>query len=80
MNPHRVYRDDLEIVVIVEGITALTSDTIQSNYSYMPSDIVWNRRMATVVTRNSDRSYSVDFSRFHDHEEEKESFPLSDIN
>merc|ERR1712232_383001 len=61
-----LYQNDTELVVIVEGISAFTSDTIQGNFSYISSDIVWGKPLPQIVSRDSDRGFIVDYSRFND--------------
>mmetsp|Transcript_10405 Transcript_10405/g.13520 ORF Transcript_10405/g.13520 Transcript_10405/m.13520 type:complete len:661 (-) Transcript_10405:245-2227(-) len=56
---------ELEVVVLLEGIDAPTSCTVQARHSYKGNDIVWNQEFMPCVSRLSDGSCEVDFSKFH---------------
>jgi len=64
ITPEDLYKNDIEFIIVIEGISAYTSDTVQGHYSYLPSDVVWDRYLPNIVTQNSDRSFSVDFTNF----------------
>lgn len=58
---------DMEIVVLVEGIDAATSATIQARHSYRREDILMDRAFENCVTRDSVTGEAViDFSKFHE--------------
>lgn len=49
-----VIRDeDFEIISIVEGSDELTGNMFQCRHSYMPDEILFNRRFKKIVTRDS---------------------------
>ncbi len=56
---------DLEIIVLVEGIDALTSYTIQARHSYTVEDIEWDATFASCVYPDEDNIPHIDFNRFH---------------
>ena len=56
----------VEIIVLLEGIDAVTSDTIQARYSYTYDDIVWDRSFAPIVSEDDKGVIEVDYTRFHD--------------
>lgn len=64
---HRAYllENRVEVVVLVEGIDALTSDTLQARHSYTVNDMAWNYRFEPCVSSGED-GIVIDFSRFHD--------------
>ena len=55
-----------EIIVMIEGIDSVTSDTIQSRYSYTTKDIVWEHMFAPIVSEIGSGGVEVDFAKFHD--------------
>ena len=64
MSKNDFIQSDLEIIVIVEGISAFTSDTVQGHYSYVSSDIAWDKYLDNIVKQNPDRSFFVNFALF----------------
>ena len=56
---------DLEIIVLVEGIDALTSYTIQARHSYTVDDVEWDATFASCVYPDEDNIPHIDFDRFH---------------
>ncbi|KAL3660986.1 hypothetical protein V7S43_014001 [Phytophthora oleae] len=57
----------LEIVVLVEGIDAVTSATIQVRHSYKAEDIMFNHRHVNCVDVDPETGGAViDFRRFHE--------------
>ena len=67
--PPRSFWNDsgLEIIVLVEGIDAPTSATIQSRHSYnaLCDDIAWDQEFAGCVSRGEGGEAVVDFAKFH---------------
>lgn len=57
----------VEVVVLVEGIDAVTSSTIQVRHSYKASEILFDRRFENCVDVDPDTGGAVvDFRRFHE--------------
>ncbi|RMX67695.1 hypothetical protein DD238_001467 [Peronospora effusa] len=57
----------LEVVVLVEGIDAVTSATIQVRHSYRAEDIIFNHRHVNCVDVDPETGGAViDFRRFHE--------------
>ncbi|XP_040286078.1 ATP-sensitive inward rectifier potassium channel 11-like [Bufo bufo] len=54
---------DLEVVVILEGVVETTGITTQARTSYLPDEILWGHRFVPIVTEEEGR-YSVDYSKF----------------
>ena len=48
-----------QIIVLVEGISSNTSNTLQASYSYMPQDIEWNKRFVDMISI-SDNCHVID--------------------
>ncbi|XP_055048223.1 potassium inwardly rectifying channel subfamily J member 11, like [Misgurnus anguillicaudatus] len=55
--------DDLEIIVILEGVVETTGISMQARTSYTPEEILWGRRFVSIMTEEDGR-YSVDYSKF----------------
>ncbi|MBN3297918.1 G protein-activated inward rectifier potassium channel 2 [Amia ocellicauda] len=58
-------KEDLEIVVILEGMVEATGMTCQARSSYVTSEIKWGHRFTPVLTLE-DGFYEVDYNSFHD--------------
>ncbi|MBN3316050.1 KCJ11 protein, partial [Atractosteus spatula] len=55
--------EDIEVIVILEGVVETTGITTQARTSYLPDEILWGRRFVPIVTEEDGR-YSVDYSKF----------------
>uniref|UniRef100_A0A8C1XXY5 Potassium inwardly rectifying channel subfamily J member 11, like n=1 Tax=Cyprinus carpio TaxID=7962 RepID=A0A8C1XXY5_CYPCA len=55
--------EDLEIIVILEGVVETTGITMQARTSYTPEEIFWGRRFVSIMTEEDGR-YSIDYSKF----------------
>ncbi|XP_033954545.1 G protein-activated inward rectifier potassium channel 2 [Pseudochaenichthys georgianus] len=60
-----LHTDELEIVVILEGMVEATGMTCQARSSYVSSEIKWGYRFMPVLTLE-DGFYEVDYNSFHD--------------
>lgn len=58
--------DWTEIIVILAGVDDTFAQRIHARYAYSPSEIIWGRRFADVLTLSEDGRRTVDYSRFHD--------------
>ncbi|XP_043927373.1 G protein-activated inward rectifier potassium channel 2 isoform X2 [Protopterus annectens] len=58
-------KEELEIVVILEGMVEATGMTCQARSSYVASEILWGHRFTPVLTLE-DGFYEVDYNSFHD--------------
>lgn len=58
-------KEELEIVVILEGMVEATGMTCQARSSYVGSEIKWGYRFTPVLTLE-DGFYEVDYNSFHD--------------
>ncbi|XP_072418365.1 ATP-sensitive inward rectifier potassium channel 8-like [Chiloscyllium punctatum] len=54
---------NLEVIVILEGVVETTGITTQARTSYISEEILWGYRFVPVVTEE-DGTYSVDYSKF----------------
>ncbi|CAN9498640.1 unnamed protein product [Ophioblennius macclurei] len=55
--------EDLEIIVILEGVVETTGISMQARTSYTPEEILWGRRFVSIITEEEGR-YCVDYSKF----------------
>ncbi|XP_068595194.1 potassium inwardly rectifying channel subfamily J member 11, like [Brachionichthys hirsutus] len=55
--------EDLEVIVILEGVVETTGITMQARTSYTPEEILWGRRFVSIMTEEDGR-YCVDYSKF----------------
>ncbi|CAI5668369.1 potassium inwardly rectifying channel subfamily J member 11, like [Oreochromis niloticus] len=55
--------EDLEIIVILEGVVETTGISMQARTSYIPEEILWGRRFVSIITEEDGR-YCVDYSKF----------------
>uniref|UniRef100_A0A8C5RTS4 G protein-activated inward rectifier potassium channel 2 n=1 Tax=Laticauda laticaudata TaxID=8630 RepID=A0A8C5RTS4_LATLA len=58
-------KEELEIVVILEGMVEATGMTCQARSSYITSEILWGYRFTPVLTLE-DGFYEVDYNNFHE--------------
>ncbi|KAJ1131903.1 hypothetical protein NDU88_010233 [Pleurodeles waltl] len=54
---------DLEIVVLLEGVVETTGITTQARASYLPDEILWGHRFVPIISEEEGR-YAVDYSKF----------------
>lgn len=54
---------DLEVIVILEGVVETTGITTQARTSYIAEEILWGHRFVSIVTEE-EGVYSVDYSKF----------------
>eukprot|EP00929_Paragymnodinium_shiwhaense_P055020 TRINITY_DN27598_c0_g1_i4.p1 TRINITY_DN27598_c0_g1~~TRINITY_DN27598_c0_g1_i4.p1 ORF type:complete len:446 (-),score=52.46 TRINITY_DN27598_c0_g1_i4:195-1532(-) len=58
--------NELEILVLVEGIEPLTSSTLQARHSYCADDIVFNACFQRCVFKEADGACRVNLTAFHE--------------
>jgi inward rectifier potassium channel len=58
--------DKAEIVVILAGIDETLAQRIHARHSYLPHEIVWDRRLADIITIEDNGRAVVEYGRFHD--------------
>lgn len=54
---------DLEVIVLLEGVVETTGITTQARTSYIPEEILWGHRFVSIVSEE-EGVYSVDYSKF----------------
>nr|XP_033784350.1 ATP-sensitive inward rectifier potassium channel 11 [Geotrypetes seraphini]XP_033784351.1 ATP-sensitive inward rectifier potassium channel 11 [Geotrypetes seraphini] len=57
------HHQDLEVIVILEGVVETTGITTQARTSYLADEILWGHRFVPIVAEE-DGKYSVDYSKF----------------
>ncbi|OCT82141.1 ATP-sensitive inward rectifier potassium channel 11 [Xenopus laevis] len=57
------HHEDLEIIVILEGVVETTGITTQARTSYLADEIRWGQRFVPIVAEEDGR-YCVDYSKF----------------
>uniref|UniRef100_A0A4W5PVG5 Potassium inwardly rectifying channel subfamily J member 11, like n=1 Tax=Hucho hucho TaxID=62062 RepID=A0A4W5PVG5_9TELE len=63
VSAHSLATEDMEIIIILEGVVETTGITMQARTSYTPEEILWGRRFVSIMTEEDGR-YSVDYSKF----------------
>ncbi|XP_041131147.1 ATP-sensitive inward rectifier potassium channel 11-like [Polyodon spathula] len=58
-----LHHENLEVIVILEGVVETTGITTQARTSYLAEEILWGQRFVPVVSEEEGR-YSVDYSKF----------------
>jgi inward rectifier potassium channel len=57
--------DSAEIVVSISGVDEVFAQRIYARHSYLPDEIVWNRRLADVLSTNENGERVVNYYNFH---------------
>jgi inward rectifier potassium channel len=65
MNPSAMEKDELEFVILFDGIDEMTSTALQARHSYFPEDIRWNHRFVGILHRGPTGAITVDWEHFH---------------
>ncbi len=63
--------EQMEIIVVLSGTDETYSDKIYARHSYLPDEVVWNKRFVDILSVRHGRRH-VDLSRFHDVYEDDE--------
>ncbi|XP_036431722.1 ATP-sensitive inward rectifier potassium channel 11 [Colossoma macropomum] len=56
-------RQDMEVIVVLEGVVETTGITTQARTSYVCEEILWGQRFVPIVSEE-DGMYAVDYSKF----------------
>ena len=57
---------DMEIVVMLDGVDETIADRIYARHAYWADEILWNRRFVDVISAAPSGQRIVDLTRFHD--------------
>ena len=58
--------DLAEVIIVISGMDATFGQRIHARYSYLPHEIMWNRRMADIILTDETGARYIDYGRFHD--------------
>jgi inward rectifier potassium channel len=57
---------DAELVATVVGTDGMTGDTVHARYTYIASEILFDRRFVDIIRTTPDGNGVIDFRKFHD--------------
>lgn len=63
LSAETLQQEDIEVIVILEGVVETTGITTQARTSYLSEEILWGYRFVPTVTED-DGMYAVDYSKF----------------
>jgi inward rectifier potassium channel len=63
-----LYDSQMEIIILLRGTDDALADVIYARHSYMPEEILWNRRFVDVIALAPSGRRMVDLRHFHDTE------------
>ncbi|XP_061077613.1 ATP-sensitive inward rectifier potassium channel 11 [Conger conger] len=63
LSAESLQQEDIEVIVILEGVVETTGITTQARTSYLSDEILWGQRFVPTVTEE-DGMYAVDYSKF----------------
>ena len=58
-------QDEIEFVVLLDGVDEMTSTVMQARHSYGPQDIRWNHTFMSILRRGQSGAIVVDWEHFH---------------
>jgi inward rectifier potassium channel len=58
--------EEYELQVIVVGYDDTAMQTVHARYTYYARDIIWNAKLADVLSADDDGSLTLDLRKFHD--------------
>ena len=61
----RLTADKVEVIVVLAGIDETFAQRIHARHSYMPSEIVWDRQFADILSIGDNGQRVIDYHRFH---------------
>ncbi|XP_062847057.1 ATP-sensitive inward rectifier potassium channel 11 [Trichomycterus rosablanca] len=63
LSPEDLLRENIEVIVVLEGVVETTGITTQARTSYVSDEILWGERFVPTVSED-DGIYAVDYSKF----------------
>jgi inward rectifier potassium channel len=66
LTPEDMDAQDMEIVVMLNGLDEILADRIYARHAYWADEIIWNRRFVDVISLTPSGNRLVDLTRFHD--------------
>ncbi|CAF3996233.1 unnamed protein product [Rotaria sordida] len=64
MDKTMIYKENFEILLVLEGIVESTGMVTQAKTSYLPQEIIWGARFERMIHFDN-LYYTVDYSKFH---------------
>jgi inward rectifier potassium channel len=66
LTPEDMDAQDMEIIVMLNGLDEILADRIYARHAYWADEIVWNRRFVDVISVTPAGHRMVDLTQFHD--------------
>src|SRR5580704_3442142 len=66
LTPEDMDAQDMEIIVMLNGLDEILADRIYARHAYWADEIIWNRRFVDVISLTPAGNRLVDLTRFHD--------------
>jgi inward rectifier potassium channel len=66
LTPEDMDAQDMEIIVMLNGLDEILADRIYARHAYWADEIVWNRRFVDVISITPNGNRMVDLTQFHD--------------
>lgn len=66
LTPQDMEAQDMEIIVMLNGLDEILADRIYARHAYWADEIVWNRRFVDVISVTPAGHRMVDLTQFHD--------------
>ncbi|HMH63959.1 MAG TPA: ion channel [Rhizomicrobium sp.] len=66
LTPEDMEAQDMEIIVMLNGLDEILADRIYARHAYWADEIVWNRRFVDVISVTPAGHRMVDLTQFHD--------------
>ncbi|KAI1903970.1 hypothetical protein AGOR_G00000880 [Albula goreensis] len=63
LSAEELQHEDIEVIVVLEGVVETTGITTQARTSYLSEEILWGQRFVSTVTEE-EGMYAVDYSKF----------------
>ena len=63
-----LHDSQIEIIILLKGTDDALADVIYARHSYMPGEILWNRRFVDVIALTPSGRRMVDLRHFHETE------------
>ncbi|XP_041693641.1 ATP-sensitive inward rectifier potassium channel 11-like [Coregonus clupeaformis] len=63
LSPAELQNNDIEVIVVLEGVVETTGITTQARTSYLSEEILWGQRFVPTISEE-EGTYAVDYSKF----------------
>jgi inward rectifier potassium channel len=65
-SPQSLEQERVEIVVVLSGVDDRYAQRVHSRHSYLADEVVWNKRLADILSIGPTGRRIIDYRRFHD--------------